>query len=174
MVKSKVEMWVDTHVPERFQNTARQFLKFGVTGTIGAVVDFGSYNIMTRGFDWTDVYLIYGYEIIAANLISVLLAISTMFLINKYWTFRNTDKAVVKQGVGYFGLNIITFVLNQILTSFFTFRVPIIALVFGGMKDNAAKALAIGIILFLNFFGSKFLVFRKKPAAIGAPQQERV
>jgi putative flippase GtrA len=106
---------------------------------------------------------VFGYEVIAANLVSVFLAILTNFLINKYWTFRNKEKAFMKQWSGYFVLNAFTFVLNQILTSFFAFRVPIIEALFGNQRDNVAKALAIGCILFLNFFGSKFLIFRKKP-----------
>jgi len=147
--------------PLRYQRAIRQFLKFSVTGAIGATVDFGSFNILTRVIGWDDIYLVFGFEVIAANLISVFLAIVSNFYLNKYWTFRNTSEAVVKQGAGYFALNFVTFILNQILTSFFAFRVPAIAQIFGNQKDNIAKALAIGIILFVNFFGSKFIIFRK-------------
>ena len=158
-------------VPVRYQRTVRQFMKFSVTGAIGAFVDFGSYNIMTRLLGWEDVYTVFGYEIIAANLVSVLLAIISNFYLNKYWTFRNTSEEVVKQGAGYFALNFVTFILNQILTSFFAFRVPFVAQLFGGQKDNIAKALAIGIILFLNFAGSKFIIFRKgSPGSQNATQ----
>ncbi len=151
--------------PVRYQNTVRQFVKFGVTGAIGAIVDFSSYNILTRGFEWTTILRPFGYEIIAANMVSVFLAITSNFLLNKYWTFRNEDKAVLRQWSGYFALNTFTFVLNQILTSFFAFRVPLMQQLFGEQTDNAAKALAIGAILFLNFLGAKFLVFRRKVAA---------
>lgn len=152
--------------PPRYQRTARQFVKFGLTGTVGAIVDFGSYNILTRGLGWDTILHPFGYQIIAANLVSVLLAISCNFLLNKYWTFQNNEEgAVLKQWTGYFTLNTITFVLNQLLTSWFTFRVPIIAAIFGDQKDNAAKAIAIGFILGINFLGSKFIVFRRKAAA---------
>lgn len=140
----------------------RQFTKFLVVGAMGAAVDFGIYNLLTRGFGWDRIYLVLGYEIIAANLVSVFIAIMSNFLLNKYWTFRDPSRAVVRQGAGYFVLNGITFILNQLLTSFFVFRVPLTAAIFGSQKDNAAKALAIGIILFINFFGSKFFVFRRK------------
>lgn len=162
-MQARVVAFVERHVPERYVGSAKQFLKFGVVGTIGATVDFGSYNIMTRGFGWTETYHVFGFEIIAANLVSVLVAILCNFLLNKYWTFRNPSKSVLQQGAGYFTLNFITFVLNQLLTSFFAFRVPIVAAMFGNQKDNAAKAIAVGFILFINFFGSKFLIFRKKP-----------
>lgn len=150
-------------LPLRYQNTAKQFIKFGVTGAIGAVVDFGVYNILTRGLDWNTVFTVFGYEVIAPNLVSVFIAIISNFILNKYWTFQNEDKAVVKQWTGYFTLNFFTFILNQILTSFFAFRVPLIETIFGSQKDNIAKALAIGLILSVNFLGSKFLIFRRKP-----------
>ena len=149
-------------LPLQYQNIAKQFLKFGVVGVIGAIVDFGTYNILTRGFGWNDIYTIFGYQIIAANLVSVFLAIVSNFILNKYWTFRDTNEKVAQQWSQYFILNVITFILNQILTSFFAFRVPIIVAVFGAQADNAAKALAIGLILFLNFAGSKLVVFRRQ------------
>lgn len=153
----------------RYQRSMRQFLKFSVTGAFGAVVDFGTYNILTRGLGWTTIYFVAGYEVIAANLVSVFLAVASNFLFNKYWTFRNTDKAIVKQWSGYFVLNLVTFVLNQVLTSYFAFRVAFFGSLFGDMKDNAAKVLAIGIILFLNFLGSKFLIFRRTQTGMNEP-----
>ncbi len=169
MAGERVTALIENWVPERYVSAAKQFVKFGVVGTVGATVDFGSYNIMTRGFDWVTTFHVLGFEIIAANVVSVLVAIGSNFLLNKYWTFRNSSKSVAAQGAGYFGLNFITFILNQLLTSFFTFQVPIMAAVFGSQKDNAAKAISVGFILFLNFFGSKFIIFRKrKPVQVPA------
>lgn len=174
MAKDVIINFIERRVPEKYQRTAKQFTKFVVVGSMGAVVDFGSYNIMTRGFDWDTVFLVFGYEIIAANLVSVLLAILSNFILNKYWTFRNASRSVVQQGAGYFLLNFITFVLNQILTSFFAFRVPLVEEIFRSHKDNAAKAISIGFILFINFLGSKFIIFRKKHAdavpTVSSPQ----
>jgi putative flippase GtrA len=149
-------------LPFRWQRSAREFLKFGVTGVIGAIVDFGTYNIITRLIGWTAFYTVWGQKIIIANNISVFLAIISNFVLNKYWTFRDPSKQVMRQYVAYFGLNFVTWILNQLLVSIFTFQVAFMAHIFGDQKDNAAKVLAIGIILFLNFFGSKFLIFRKK------------
>lgn len=148
-------------------SSIKQFTKFLAVGTLGAVVDFAVYNALTRGVGWDRIYLVAGYEVIAANLVSVFLAILSNFVLNKYWTFRDPSRAVVRQGMGYFVLNGVTFVLNQLLTSFFVFRLPLTAAVFGSQKDNAAKAAAIGIILFINFFGSKFLVFRRNTLPTG-------
>jgi putative flippase GtrA len=149
-------------LPARYQRVAKQFVKFGITGVIGAIVDFGTYNLLTRGFGFVASYIVLGQQIIVANNISVFFAIVSNFIFNKYWTFRDTSKQVARQWVGYFSLNFVTWVLNQFLVSIFAFQVPIIETMFGAQKDNAAKVLAIGIILFLNFAGSKFLVFKKQ------------
>ena len=155
--------------PIKYQNTAKQFVKFGVTGVIGAIVDFGTYNFLTRGIGFVAAYTVLGQHIMVANNISVFFAIISNFLFNKYWTFRDTSKQVGKQWVGYFGLNFVTWILNQFLVSYFAFQVLSIEATFGSQKDNVAKVLAIGIILFLNFAGSKFLVFNKQPKKLSEP-----
>lgn len=159
---------------ERLQKTAhrslppslRQFVKFGIAGTFGFVVDISVYLSLTRLLQWTTVLSVLGYEIIAPNLVSVLAAMVAVFLLNKYWTFRDPrPEELARQGARFFGIYLTTYILNQIITSFFAFRVHILQSVFGPRTDIAAKIIAIGIILFVNFVGSKFLVFRHAPAA---------
>lgn len=152
-------------LPLRYQGLAKQFIKFGVTGVIGAIIDFGTYAMLTRGFGWVTLYSIAGYEISAANNVSVFVAIMSNFLFNKYWTFRYRQGSAARQWLGYFALNVVTWALNQLLMSYFAFRVPIFTQLFGDNRDFAAKVAAIGIILFVNFLGSKFLVFKSRPAA---------
>lgn len=157
---SAVQSFVEQYVPARFQRPAKQLVKFAATGCIGAAVDFSIYNLLTRGLGWRTILTVLGFPLIAANLVSVGLAITGNFLLNKYWTFRDPSARVVQQWGGYVALSISTFLLNQVLTSFFAFRFPLIEAIFLQQKDNAAKALAIGIIMTLNFMGSKFIVFR--------------
>lgn len=149
-------------VPERYQNTAKQFIKFAITGTIGAAVDFGTFGLLTRILHWDTTYTVWGTEIIAANNVSVFLAICSNFIINRTWTFHTTGEGAAKQGAGYFLLNIFTWGLNQVFVSLFAFHTPIFSQLFGHNRDLAAKAAAIVITLFINFFGSKLLIFRAK------------
>lgn len=139
-----------------------QFIKFGVVGTIGAGVDFGIYILITRILDfWTVVY-IFDYKIIAANIISVACAIVSNFFWNKYWTFKDLRKNVfLKQIAQFFILSAITYVLNQILVSYFVFYTSL-ENIFGTKEDLVAKLITILIIMFLNFTISKFIVFKKK------------
>ncbi len=137
--------------------------KFSITGGIGAVVDFSTYALLTRLVGWDTIYHVFGYNIIAANMVSVFLAIVSNFMFNKFWTFRDTrTSVVVGQGIGYLTLNAFTWTLNQILTSFFAFRVPLFAALFGEVRDFAAKAVAVAMILAINFLGSKFLIFQQR------------
>lgn len=147
-------------IPSKYQKTARQFLKFAITGTVGAAVDFSTFGILTRIFDWNATYTVLGTEIIAANNVSVFLAVCSNFIINRYWTFHDTTGNAAKQGARYFLLNTFTWALNQILVSLFVFHMPIFVELFGSQRDIAAKVAAIIITLFINFFGSKLLIFK--------------
>lgn len=149
-------------LPERYQKVAKQFIKFAITGTIGAVVDFGTFGILTRIFHWTTTYTLWGTEIIAANNISVLFAVCSNFIINRYWTFQGSEGNATKQGAGYLLLNTFTWAVNQVLVSIFAFHTPFFTQTFGDNRDFAAKVAAIIITLFINFFGSKLLIFRNR------------
>lgn len=163
----------------------REFVKFGIVGTVGFIVDFTTYTILTRLLDWDTVYCLgFGggsetlglgdiqactnprYPIVAANMVSVLAAVVSNFFLNKFWTFRDSRKGVMAaQGVAYVIMNFITWALNQILTGIFASRLAILHIVFGPAADLAAKVLAVLFILFFNFAGSKFVIFRRRSPA---------
>lgn len=157
--------WIEKIIallPPRLQLTARQFMKFFVTGIIGTLVDFSIYTFLTRLLGWTTTYFVFGFEVSAANNVSVFLAIICNFLINRSWTFRAGGGNITRQWSGYFGLNMFTWALNQAFVSLFAFHTPFFQSAFGDNKDLAAKVAAIGIILWINFLGSKFLIFRRQ------------
>ncbi|HLC48975.1 MAG TPA: GtrA family protein [Candidatus Andersenbacteria bacterium] len=160
MLSAFVDTIIDL-VPVQHQKTAKQFIKFGITGAIGAVVDFGTFAFLTRILDWDATYTVFGTEIIAANNVSVFLAICSNFIINRTWTFQGTAGSAARQGTGYFALNIFTWALNQLFVGLF-YKWSLFIQLFGAQRDFAAKAAAIIITLFINFFGSKLLIFRGK------------
>jgi len=161
-----------------------EFLRFAIVGGIGFSVDFGSYLIMTRFLGLRAVYCystshqsyfttltqnasescsLSHFPIIIATMISVLLAVFSNFLFNRFWTFKKiaTGGNIAKQGLGYFGLNFFTYILNQLLVGFFVSDFGLLR-IFPNYVDVSAKILAVAIVLFFNFFGSKFLVFKKE------------
>lgn len=151
--------------PRRYRLAAKQFVKFGITGTIGAIVDFSTYNFITRALGFTAFYTVFNVDVIVANNISVFLAIVSNFIFNKYWTFRDKSGQVARQWAGFFAFNTFTWLLNQLLVGFFISHVVFFDVFFGTQEDNAAKVVAIGVILFLNFLGSKFLIFNRQKSA---------
>lgn len=167
----------------RLSPSLREFVKFGIVGTIGFAVDFGTYGVLTRLLGWDTVFCLGfdgtrqtidlanirscttpHYPIVAANMTSVLLAVTSNFLLNKFWTFRDSKVgALPAQGAAYLFMSTITWALNQVLTGIFASRIDTLHEVFGGSVDLAAKILAVAVVLFLNFGGSKFLIFRRPP-----------
>jgi putative flippase GtrA len=169
----------------RLRRNATQFIRFACVGCVGAAVDFGFLYILTEIAGFRTVWQVPGISALAshgegglvvANLVSVLLAMVAVFLLNKYWTFRDPRADVLaRQGVGFFCLYCVTYVLNQLLTSLFLFYVlpallgsHLTAQAGGGSNPEnfnfyvlcVAKILAVGICLFVNFVGLKLLVFR--------------
>lgn len=162
---------------------AREFVKFGLVGTVGFAIDFSAYGILTRLLGWDTVFCLGTggtsetlglaeiracesprYPLVAANMVSVFLAVTSNFFLNKFWTFRDPRTAVLAlQGAEYFTMSVISWALNQFLTGLFASRITSLHTLFGSSADLAAKVLAIAVVLFFNFGGSKFVIFRRAP-----------
>ncbi|MGD8603615.1 MAG: GtrA family protein [Anaerolineales bacterium] len=134
-----------------------RFLKFSVVGTIGAVVDFGTFNLLVS---WLHVWDI------AAGIFSFLAAITSNFIWNRYWTYPDSRSKPVRQQAVQFA------VVNGVGLAI---RVPIYALAVKPMSRlaewimgtlpplsqifpdptslgrNMSLALAVIVVLFWNF-----------------------
>ncbi|MCK4740786.1 MAG: GtrA family protein [Anaerolineales bacterium] len=148
----------------RTRREINRFLKFSVVGIIGAVVDFGSFNLLAN---------MLGVASIVASVISFSAAITSNFLWNRYWTYPDSRSKPVSQQVIQFTLvNLVGLVIR---TPIFAFsEAPLIqysenllplvqsilpesiaslgflnAIVLG---RNLALALAVIVVLFWNFF----------------------
>lgn len=142
----------------------REFVKFGITGAIAFVVDFGIYLSLSCLGTCESTVLVFRYPLIIQNLFSVLAAMLTVFLLNKFWTFRDPRKDVLaSQGIRFFVFYTFTYILNQIVTSYFATYVPILHTAFGERTDLAAKIIAVALMTLVNFSGNKFVVFRTHP-----------
>lgn len=83
----------------RLRKETARFLKFSVVGAIGAVVDFGTFNLLTRGLS-TDSIL--------ASMISFTAAVTSNFIWNRYWTYPDSrSKAIGRQAVEFALVNLI-------------------------------------------------------------------
>ncbi len=144
---------------KRNRKEAKRFLKFMFVGALGAVVDFGTLNLLAHVFD---------VPVTIAGIISFTLAVSQNFLWNRYWTYPESRASpLVPQYFQFFIINATALLI----------RVPILALVPGpvinllestGMAANTAEvlgnnfalALAVGIAMFWNFFVNRFVTYR--------------
>jgi len=128
-----------------------EFVKFALVGFSGTIVDFGAYTALTR--------IAHVYYLLATA-ISVLMAICSNFVLNKYWTFRkgrsgNTATEYTK----FLLVSIANYFLNIGITYFIVEHTSASRL-FGSSADYFAKAVAIGLVLFSNYFANKFWTFR--------------
>jgi putative flippase GtrA len=83
----------------RFTREFTRFAKFLVVGAIGAVIDFGTFNLLTSAFNlW----------IVVAGTISFTAAVTSNFIWNYYWTYPDSrSKPVGQQVIQFILVNLI-------------------------------------------------------------------
>ncbi|MFY9484420.1 MAG: glycosyltransferase family 2 protein [Patescibacteria group bacterium] len=127
--------------------TLRQLVKFGIVGWINVAIDFGFLNLFV---------IVGGLSPLVAGLLSTAMALTNSYLLNRAWTFRGF-KGPDERGaefLSFLAVNGTGATVNWIIfAGLFTFF---------GLNYNVAKAIAILITTFWNFFGSKKFVFSKK------------
>lgn len=143
---AKIITLVSTHQLEFVR-----FMKFATVGALGAVVDFSVLNLLVLGFGWAKEY---------ANIVSVCCAILSNFTWNRLWTYPESRERPLHTQFGQFALvNLIGLGINQIV--FLTTDALIYApLVEHPFDYNLAKATAIIVVLFWNFFINRVWTYR--------------
>jgi putative flippase GtrA len=147
----------------RARRELKRFLKFGVVGAIGAVVDFGTFNLLTT---------LLGLWSVAASVLSFSAAVTSNFVWNRFWVYPDSrSKPLAAQASQFAAVNLAGLLI----------RTPVFALTeapmtrlagtwlpalrampgpLGGVAarlsapvagSNLALALAVIIVLFWNF-----------------------
>ncbi|MBE9478969.1 MAG: GtrA family protein [Chloroflexi bacterium] len=151
-------------VSPRTRREFNRFLKFSVVGIIGAVVDFGIFNLLAN---------VLGVGSIVASVISFSAAVTSNFLWNRYWTYPDSrSKPVTQQIIQFTFVNLVGLFIR---TPIFAFsEAPMIRLSENIIQlsqsilpesiaslgylnatvlgRNLALALAVIVVLFWNFF----------------------
>ncbi|MGA9532151.1 MAG: GtrA family protein [Anaerolineales bacterium] len=108
----------------RTQRELHRFYKFLVVGTIGAVVDFGTFNLLAGGL---------GMWSVAASVCSFLAAVTSNFFWNRHWTYPDSrSKKVHQQALQFALVNLIGLAI----------RTPVFA-----MAENPATHFAESILV---------------------------
>jgi putative flippase GtrA len=137
-----------------------RFFKFALVGTLGAVVDFGVFNILSS---------ILRVSPVPASVISFCAAVSSNFLWNRYWTYPDSrSKPVGKQIVQFTLVNVAGLAIR---TPLFAILEPILgqefrllhAEKFGLAPEflghNLALAIAVGTVMLWNFFANRYWTY---------------
>ncbi len=120
-----------------------KFLKFGLVGISGMIVDFGVTSFLK------EVLKVRKY---ISNSIGFTLAATSNFILNRIWTFNNTNPAVIMQFSKFFIISLIGLLLNNLTVYFFhdyKFR----------LNFYVSKGIATLLVFLWNFFMNYFFTF---------------
>ncbi|EKD57098.1 MAG: putative membrane protein [uncultured bacterium] len=127
----------------------KQFIKFGIVGLSGTIIDLGFYNLLAISL---------GFNIYIARTISFVLAATSNYFLNRTWTFQSKEKKIAKEYSQFFFVSVVGLLLNLV----------IMRVVLNYTKDFASEILeknipvliAIIIVLFWNFIANKYWTFK--------------
>ena len=121
-----------------------KFLKFGLIGLSGLVIDFAiTYGLKEKLA--TNKYI--------ANSIGFVIAASSNYIFNRIWTFNNVNPDISFQYMKFISISIVGLSLSTILMGLFHEK----------MKYNfyCSKLIAIGIVLLWNFTANFLFTFSR-------------
>jgi putative flippase GtrA len=139
-----------------------RFLKFAVVGTIGAVVDFATFNLLTKFLNVNPVI---------ASVISFTVAVISNFTWNRHWTYPDSrTKQLSRQLIEFSIVNVLGVTIRTPVFALlkgplgtlsaklpFLNILPFMTPVFWG--NNTALAIAVVIVMFWNFFVNRFWTY---------------
>jgi putative flippase GtrA len=137
-----------------------RFLRFAIVGIIGAIVDFGVMNLLTRAF---------GVPLIIAGTISFIAAIISNFTWNRYWTYPDSrSKTISRQLFEFTIVNTAGLMIRLPILHFFEaplyrfFKwLPLPFMIFSPdfLAKNVTLAIAVIIVMFWNFFVNRYWTY---------------
>lgn len=146
---------------DKLKDLIWKFIKFGIVGFSGMIVDYGFLILFVEVFHWPD---------LVANACSFTLAASSNYIFNRIWTFRSKEQAVGKEYLKFFlvslvGLGISTltiYLFEQILPGWSASQGAGFHFVIFIKYFYVIKFIAIVVTTVWNFFGNMLFTFRKK------------
>lgn len=130
-----------------------KFLKFGVVGASGAIVDFGL-TAICKGF--------LGIPELLANAIGFSLAATSNYYLNRVWTWKSTSKEVGIEYAKFFIVSLIGLGLNTLIV-FLLKDISLVPRFFDTTLDWnfwVAKIIATAIVMVWNFLANNFFTFK--------------
>ncbi len=150
------------------QNSVHQFFRFGFVGIFNSLIDFLVFTLtgflLERFITKSDAF----YIILIPTILGFLAGTTSSYFINRTWTFGQQCAPSPKEAARFYSVNAVSCILSALLITFlcnhvFTgplFLEDILPAAFPLAKVYG-KLCAIPIVIGVNFFGSKFIAFRK-------------
>jgi putative flippase GtrA len=149
----------------------QRFLRFAFVGIIGAVVDFGVFNLLTS---------LTSIPSVLAQTVSFTSAVISNFVWNRYWTYPDSrSKPILRQMLQFtfvsaIGLGIRTLIFASIEPLLIAFFTKITFSIHWGLSPvklgyNVTLAIGIGVVMLWNFYINRFWTYsdinnaRQKP-----------
>ncbi|MGL5786894.1 MAG: GtrA family protein [Bacteroidales bacterium] len=128
-----------------------QFIKFAFVGASGTVVDFGMTWLMKEKMRLNK-YL--------ANSIGFLIAATSNFIINRYWTFHSENPDISGEYFRFMLISLIGLSINNaVIYSFSQQWADRYFTRFTSLRFYISKIIATGIVVLWNFFMNYFFTF---------------
>ncbi len=133
-----------------------RFVRFLVVGAIGAVVDFGTFNLLSG---------LLRINAVLASVISFAAAVTSNFTLNRHWTYPDSrSKPMARQWFQFAMVNLVGLFIRTPL--FAALRTPWtrlaehlpaswLPLTPQQMGNNLALACAVGVVLIWNFVANR-------------------
>jgi putative flippase GtrA len=157
---------IDVLARENWTEVVR-FLKFAVVGALGAVIDFGTLNLLVQ---------LAGFPKLLANACSFTAAVISNFVWNRLWVYPETrGEPLTKQFLQFIFVNVAGLGINTLIfygadrwllgeAGLLARPMGALALTTGvphfDLAYNGAKIVATAVVLFWNFFVNRFWTFR--------------
>lgn len=119
-----------------------KFLKFGLVGLSGVIVDFAVTWICKEKLH---------IQKFVANSIGFTVAASGNYLLNRWWTFQSHNQKVLQEYLGFIAVSVIGLAINNAILWYLHDRCKI--------NFYLAKLFAIGITTIWNFLANYFITF---------------
>jgi putative flippase GtrA len=120
-----------------------KFIKFCAVGFSGMVIDFGTTWLLKEKL---------GINKYIANSTGFILAASSNYLVNRYWTFHSVNPRIATEYLSFISISLVGLAINNL----------VIYILNGRMKMNfyLSKLFAIGVVTLWNFFMNYLITFR--------------
>jgi putative flippase GtrA len=136
-----------------------RFLKFMAVGILGAVIDFGVMNLLSK---------LFGMQLVLAGTISFICAVTSNFLWNRVWTYPDSrSRPLARQLIMFFIVNVAGLAIRLPILRFLEPPLQGILLrsrtnfplSLADLAKNLTLAVAVAIVMLWNFFINRYWTY---------------